>query len=347
MPESDDQKNGNKANETQLDTETYLNTFLLHPLVSPVIGIILGVIFGFGCKNWLSGLAAGTLASIAAFQSQETIKAKRSISTIEIKSIGNINAIKDEAVRILGNIQLGAGFRQLYNLARRLPDKHFLFYKKVMQGISARGGAIVVKAEQQTYLKHLKGILDHSDDSVLATLRGGRDKPQYTLDWFLQTGGNPSKQQRLNWLTSVRDADISLKIRLLLFPEDDIRTFLLSKNNRMELLNAMLYRKDGGQAGEIYQVDPQRLFDILCVSLGNEESRVVYDDFAVFDQQIVLKHNGAAALTMSIKEQMSIYLEVFNTLNSHCELFRKITLSHYGDMTWEEWDNENINKGSS
>lgn len=347
MPESDDQENSNKTNETQLDAEIYVNTFLLHPVISPIIGIILGFVFGFSCKSWLSGLAAGILASIAAFQTQETIKAKRSISTIEKTSLNNINAIKVEVMQTLGLIHLGSGFKQLYNLAKGLPEKHFSFYKGVMQGISKRGGAIVVKAEQNTYLEHLTKILSNSNNSVLATLRGGRYEPTYTLDWFLDTDAYLSKLQRLSWLTSVRDAKIKQKIRLLLFSEDDIHDFLSSKNNRIELLNAMLFRKDGGNSGKIYQVDPSDLFEVLRSSLGDEESRIAYDDFAVFDGQMVLKHNGAASLTISIKEQMSVYLEVFKPLKSHPELFREITLSHYGDMTWEEWDAQNINKGSS
>ncbi len=346
MPESDDQENGNRTNETQPSIDLISAAFL-HPVTSPIIGIMLGLIFGFACDDWLSGLAGGILSALATLYAQEFIKAKKSVCIIETKSLDSINAIKDHAMRTLGNIHLGAGFKQLYELAASLPNRHFSFYMRVMRGISKRGGAIVVKTEQNTYLKHLTEILSHSNKSVLATLRGGRYEPQYSLDWFLGTDAHLSKQQRLNWLISVRDANIKQKIRLLLFSENEIHDFLLSKTKRVVVLNAMLLREDGGDSGKIFQVDPHRLFDVLRSSLGDEESRVAYDDFAIFDGQMVLKHNGAASLTMSIKEQMSIYIEVFKPLQTHPELFREITLSHYGDMTWDDWDIQNSTKGSS
>ncbi|MCK5601436.1 hypothetical protein KAR91_06200 [Candidatus Pacearchaeota archaeon] len=340
-----------QGNSTSTE-EVHPNTsgFLLRPVTSFIVGIILGSIFGIAGEGWMDGIASGILSAIGVLYLQGFVKASslvKSFNRIKKDSLTSIEHFKNESMLSLHYIQLALGFEKLYDLARTLSTKQFLFYKTVTDNIASRGGAIVVKAEAQRYLEHLEALLPISNKSFLATLRGGRDNPEFTLDWFFVYKNGLSPGQRMGWLTSARDAKLQNKIRLLLFSEDEIKSFLVQKEKRKELLNAMLNRGDGGDAGKVYQVDPDRLFDILSESLGNEESRVAYDDFAIFDDQVVLKHNGAASLTVSIKDQMHVYREVFKPLTTHPTLFRELTLSHYGDITWATWDNQNIDKGSS
>ena len=136
----------------------------------------------------------------------------------------------------------------------------------------------------------------------------------------------------------MRDAAIETKIRLLVFSEDEIKDFLLQRDRRNGLLDAMLKSSDSVSPGSVFQVAPEDLRAQLGLVYGDEESRIVYDDYAIFDNQVVLKHNGAASLVVSIKNQIRLYREVFDLLRTRHDLFTMLTVSHYGDETWEEWE---------
>ena len=304
-------------------TGTETPRWLRHPLVSLFVGVVVGVIFGLVRADWLGGITTALLSALATFYFQNLLTAKESLRWVTRQAISTINALHH---------------RQLFDMAGTLTEKQFEIYDDIMERVVSSGGAIVIKASEFEYLQYLERLLNVSENSFLATLRGG-EFPRFSLEWFFKNEpGGLSKAQRFQWLTSVRDAAIETKIRLLVFSEDEIKDFLLQRDRRNGLLDAMLKSSDSVSLGSVFQVAPEDLRAQLGLVYGDEESRIVYDDYAIFDNQVVLKHNGAASLVVSIKNQIRLYREVFDLLRTRHDLFTMLTVSHYGDETWEEWE---------
>lgn len=308
-----------------LGGETTIRLIMLHPATSLFVGAVLGAVIGFSGEGLLAGIASGILSSIAVFYFQELIKARLALQWT-----------RASAMEIVSGFELATGLKQLFELARLLPHEHLSIYSDITNHVASEGGAIVVGAEETEYLTRLKALLNISKTSFCATLRGG-EGARFSLDWFLNPSPGLSQEQKIDYLASVRDANIPKKVRLLIFAEHETASFFLQRENRKKLLNAMLDRKSG-YPGEIYQVDPTALLNVMGVSRGDEENRIIWDDYAIFDDEVVLKHNGAASLTVSIKDQMAVYRRVFSLLETRTDLFKKVTQSHYGNETWEQWE---------
>ncbi|MFC2167757.1 hypothetical protein ACFLRW_02145 [Acidobacteriota bacterium] len=304
-----------------------MQSIMLSPAAAVLGGAFLGTIIGLAGGKWWGGIGSGILGSLSFFLLQEISQGGSGLREIEQSSSN-----------ILNNLKLSMGLKELRDLALSLPLPHLKIYSEITEKVSLNGGAIIIGAQEENYISYLGLLLKASKDSFCSIVRGG-ENPKYPLEWFFADSPGLSHRKRIKWLEDVRDANLQTKIRLLLFSEKEVKPFFKDREKRKILLEAML-SSISRNPGEVYQIDPFELLPILGSDSGDEENRIVFDDFAIFDHEILLKHNGAASLTTSIKDQIRAYLRPFLVFDNRSDIFKKITLTHFGTETWEEWENK-------
>lgn len=209
------------------------------------------------------------------------------------------------------------------------------------------GGGVIISADPGEYKDFLSDFLRLSNKCYFATLRGGKYNPKYRLRWFFNDdpdhSKNPhalTKEQKKAYLKEVNDflpfsADkesIYVKKRILFFEETEkefCEDFIIDQwRNEFFAVNKKV---------ENYLASPESVINFIGKSEFNAD--FIYEDYAIFDNEIVLKHNSNTSLYIASKDQIKSFMAVFNLLEKKplpgC--FKLLTNDNIGDVTWEDY----------
>jgi hypothetical protein len=221
-------------------------------------------------------------------------------------------------------------------------------------------GGIVIGANEKDYVRKLSELVPLTVGSFCATLRGGF-KPEYTLNWFytdskLGTATILSSKEKIEYLRLVNELRIPTenKIRIIIldkdkneldeFVRDDWRTDFFRNNSNVQVL----------------LIKPDQLIDNLIrldikindIEIQHEgETAFIWDDYAIFDGNIAVKHNGKNSLYLGVVDQIQKMMLPFELYKQHKNLFNK--LNEEGmyifdgsrnawtiEKTWNQWKAE-------
>lgn len=213
---------------------------------------------------------------------------------------------------------------------------------------STTGGGMVLNAGPPKYLEYLDKLLMTSERSFQATVRGGETDPLYTIDWFDKDDEYEEvkrnkkraiiypmkKQEKIKYLRMVDEKEGISKERILIF----------DKNNKKEFsvfLEPQCRKNYFSQNTTVscYLISPHELAYLLVKEKGLQEFEIgfIYEDFAIFDEQVVLKHDGKSTLFLGLKSQIYHYKSVFDLLRDRRDYFLEVNETHIGAKTWEEF----------
>lgn len=269
--------------------------------------------------------------------------------------------LKKDSADVHNNLAKIGLIRPLLTLHDATPGRFIDTLKKLMNQAVHRGGGIIIHANEHDYLDYIQGLLIPTSDLFFATLRGGELKPEYTLDWFfgdfkrkkdLGTETLPGdvfqfdavSQKRVKYLQNVMEAKhIKRRIRVLVFSEDE-EAFIKPFSDETKR-NLFLRLNDGI---ELYLVSPVDLFNWLDArGVSNSDAQFVWEDFAFFDNTMVLKHNSRTSLFLGVDMQIRLYKLLCDLVleNLGTENVKILTLTHIGVNKWDDWLSANVSNG--
>jgi len=282
-------------------------------------------------NNFLMSILSGGMGVISTFLCIEYKKAC-------VRGESGLSLIEDSAhkvIRMLENVLLSEPVMRLHKLcSSKYSDVLLEALDKSLQD----GGGIVVSAGPKEYLAFLDRFLAFSNNSYFATLRGGEESPKYTLSWFFRD--DPPKDpygltshKKLEFLKRVNEAQFQYKVRVILldpnsdefrdeFKNDDWRDHFFELNS----------------AVDVYLSSPSEVVAKLQPKgIPPCKAGFIYEDFAIFDDEVVLKHNSRTSLYVATKTQIESFKTLRELLHENPEIFLKLTKSRVGNYSWKEW----------
>lgn len=251
--------------------------------------------------------------------------------------------IKDTILEAVTRLEAKEPYSHLMELQKGLPWPFMEIYTQVMKESINSGGAVVISANAEKYLEYLGQFLNIVSDYFQATVRGGKLNPKYKLSWFNKKDteeetppAGMTKEEKLRYLDLVDNSKIKNKIRILVFDKDD-------RDEISDFLDEEIRKNyfEHNKSIECYLISPKDLIDLLKTKdIDEQKSHFIFEDYAIFDKEVVLKHNGIHNLSVSIKNQISWYKAVFEILEEHEDRFLKVDKFHIGDIKWEDFKNK-------
>jgi len=211
------------------------------------------------------------------------------------------------------------------------------FISEIVNKSVEQFGGIVIGVTSDKYLEYLEKLTQNAKKSFWATLRGGY-KPEYTLRWFFKDNEDRSltAAEKQQYLGFINQSSILEKIRIIILKKDEMCDFC---NDR--------YRKaffDLNKNVDVYLIDPDVLVKALSsrYELTETQCSFIWEDYAIFDEKIALKHNGRNILYLGVQNQISAMKKVFEFLKKKLEIgdplpFIKLTKDNIGSQSWEDW----------
>lgn len=264
----------------------------------------------------------------------------------ERKTEGHV--VKNAIAEVVTRLEAEKPYSSLRVLNRELPWRLLDVITEIID-YSTTGGGVVVSAGPPKYVEYLKKLIKASQNSFQATLRGGENDPLYTINWFSKNDEEleekkkkqvmypMKKEEKLAYLDMINKKQGISKERILIFDknkESEFRPFLNSQ-----------FRKDyfsHSSKVTCYLIGPDELKELLLKekNLREVQTGFIYEDFAIFDGQVVLKHDGKSSLFLGIKSQIGDYKSAFELLRDRPSYFLEVNETHIGEKTWEEFAKE-------
>jgi|GEM_PF-6401458 len=213
-------------------------------------------------------------------------------------------------------------------------------------------GGIVIGADESRYINILSELIPSTQNSFYATLRGGYS-PTYTISWFFRDTKHEqavllSANEKQNYLKCVNEAKIKNKIRIVILEEREMGDFCNDewRNSFFEL----------NESVNVYWITPMCLKAYLielrvpidngeAITIHEGETGFIWEDYAVFDERIVVKHDGRNSLYLGVYNQIKKMLLPFKLLEHQPQLFKKLDkggIYIYRNGMWQletKWDN--------
>lgn len=304
------------------------------------IGLIVGAIFYFySIKKNPGELALSILAAlISAFACFAFIEWRRNICgrQSELKSIRELS---ENTLAELARIKYSG---LIITHHRGIPIKYIDVLEKILKKSTEDSGGIIVSAGPREYAEYLNDFLCISNNCYFATLRGGKDNPKYTLKWFFEDDNekdnhfNLTKAEKQAYLQAVNSTkNIGRKIRILLFEktEDSFKKHFMDDDLRNKFFDLCTNV-------ETYLGPPTLIIEKLgeIMYIPKSKTQFIYEDYAVFDEEVVLKHNGVTSLYVAAKDQIVSFKALFELLKTD-GIFEKLTKETIGNIPWNNWKN--------
>jgi len=193
-------------------------------------------------------------------------------------------------------------------------------------------GGIIIGGDSKIYLEQLTALIKNTEKSFYATLRGGKDY-KYGISWFFEKNdkedddNNLSLDKRIQYLEVVNNnvKNLKNKKRIILFGEKELGDFCKEEHRSEYLrLNVNL---------DLFLADPGVIINYLVntgvdgESLSGSQASFIWEDYAIFDDEIVIKHNGHHSLYLGMKNQIENMKKLFKLLALEPSLFTKIDTS--------------------
>jgi hypothetical protein len=259
----------------------------------------------------------------------------------------------EQASKVASDIKLIEGFYGQAALAEGLSKEQRAVFSDLCSRIYRQGGGIVVRSDQASYFRQLQILAQTSRESIYLLLRGPVVKTPvgYTAAYhpkcFFDHEDEITTEEKLEYLTTIRDLKIPQKIRLLMFEDHEVDDFFAAASEpeimqRKVLVDSMVGGPERFRA-RAFLVDPTMITKRLDHDHPNSDiGNLVYEDFAIFDKRIVLKHNGRSSLTIGIQGQVDLFNAVFQQFETvresgSVDWIKEITVEKIGNFYWDEW----------
>lgn len=205
--------------------------------------------------------------------------------------------------------------------------------KSFFDALKLNHGGIVIGADEKEYLRRLEDLLPWARKSFRSTLRGGR-QPAWNLNWFFVPTYGVNKElvlkieQKQEYLRLVNNKKLDNKTRLLILRRGEMIS-LLDDKRRGEFLHL-------NDKVSLFSIKPKKLENALGgglvkyrgsevdVRLSPSSASFIYEDYALIDDDIALKHNGQNSLYLGVKPQIQNMLAPFWLLEEEKEWFQEI-----------------------
>jgi hypothetical protein len=241
-----------------------------------------------------------------------------------------------------------------------LPQRFWNHHKDLWNNFGAPGHCLGVPKSSQVYLKKvLPQHLELSQHSFLAL----HDLEKFPPAWFLQRDSEGQEaftsEEKLTWLRAVREKNGSLgylKLRIMMGPQLDFLRFIrtgLDENGELRgdsnpgiFLDAMLGPHNALETFHFEKDDLER-FLLKRADLDFYEAKsVVAADFALFDQKVLIEHDGGNILSVAVGDQAAWYVKFLHALTDlrRSDLASalinfngtKVTLKTFGAKAWKD-----------
>ncbi|MBI2989060.1 MAG: hypothetical protein HYY45_20035, partial [Deltaproteobacteria bacterium] len=205
-------------------------------------------------------------------------------------------ALDDQIARILVDNPYSSLINRQLQLHWQLSG---VFRSIVDEYASRRGGAIVVEARSDEYLKKLESCLEYGKQSFEAIMRGGQmllyrprwffyneEKPDYSKPPPKDANGRVKMAERKRvYLEHVNKAKFNLKVRIMIFP----KSILLEDFRDVDIREQYLETNSNVELYWLPQEDAERVLAGGDRHWGEVWNQYLQDDFAIIDS-LVLKH---------------------------------------------------------
>ena len=218
------------------------------------------------------------------------------------------------------------GFQEIINNLIRMDPEKVEVLREQFERLPMNYSGIIIGAYEDKYIQLLERLIPTTRNSFFATLRGGY-KPEYTIGWFSQDTKLRS-DEKLNYLKKVDNAKIPIKVRIIIIDPDEMGDFCND-----------LYRKnffDRNKNTHVFLIGLDLLKDKLLrmdiningTTITDEyEEAFLYEDYAIFDGCICVKHNGRNSLYLGVQSQIIKMLLPFELLRLRPEFFQKLDIN--------------------
>ncbi len=321
------------------EKERIKDNFILPMIVGVLFAIIVGILSYDNSKGLKDNINSIVLSfftgSLGAFVCFAYLEWKRSVIGRE----SELKFIEESSTRILLEFEKIKPCSPIITQHRGTSGKYIDILLEIFKKSIEDCGGIIVSAGPREYLGYLSQFLQISNETFCATLRGGETKPRFRLKWFfedddLQDPHGLSKNDKKKYLEDVNSSSTREKKRILFFDKNE-EEFKEDFKNQL--------RRNGffdlNSNVEIYLASPKVIISHLQ-NKGIPESKAnfIYEDYAIFDNEVVLKHNSTTSLYVATKDQIKSFKAVFELLDNEVYIFEKLTKTHIGKQTWDEWE---------
>lgn len=232
-----------------------------------------------------------------------------------------------------------SGFSKAVEYLIELDSEKVKVIRELFEEYPKDFGGVIIGADEKKYIETLKKFIGILKNSFFATLRGGY-KPEYTIRWFFKDTtfqySTFHASEKLEYLRNINNnKKINIKIRLIILSENEMVDFCIETiRNEFFSCNTNFF---------VFWIKPQELQNLLIRTniqidnreISNEyEATFIYDDYAILDETICIKHNGRNSLYIGAKDQILKMLLPFELLRLSPNYFKK--LDSEGIYEWHE-----------
>ncbi len=254
------------------------------------------------------------------------------------KRINKYHKIHKALVKEFGRIPFFVdGFSNFVGTLIDMDVKQTKILKKIFDDVPQDFGGVIIGADEERYIRVLEEFINTLKNSFFATLRGGY-KPEYTISWFFKDT-ILSSSEKLSYLGKVGRAPLGIKIRLIILNEKEMGDFCIDSCRNIFFNHNTNVHVFGIASEELQRLLVNERIMINGKQISNRyEAAFIYDDYAILDGSIGIKHNGRNSLYLGTRDQILKMLLPFELLRLKPEKFRKLDSKGI-----YQWNTNNIN----
>jgi len=286
-----------------------------------------------GINNLLTSIYTGLLTSALTF--------------LFIKWLDVTNKRMKEGLCMLQASEDAIKNLQVSNIYSSLAGKHLFLswnlaqiFSEIVDQTTNEGGGILIAADDTQYSRILEETLDKAQNSLRAILRGGEDEKFRPSKLFSLIGNKyvVFNKDIESYLHKVNRKKIDIKQRIMIYNFDTIKTDFGNNDLRNYFFDLFL-----GEDIMLYLASPKTLEDKF-----GKYNKIWNEDYAIFDDILILKHNIDSNLLFASIGKMECYSGIFDQLEKDYQpeytndmRFIKVTKDKIGPYSWDEKITEN------
>lgn len=256
----------------------------------------------------------------------------------------HISRLENETERLVKKTKLLDAVTRIH---QDVDPKYYAEIALLVERSGRDGGGVIIDSTTDDYMEAISNILLLEPSEYFATQRGGRT-PSYCLQYFMTNDEESASYQKLEYFERVNEAaiDRDLKTRILFFDrfeEPFVRDFA----------NVVWRQKyfECSDKVQLFLADPSMVeyrFTEQC-NMAPGRATFLWEDFVIFDNDIVVRINGRSSLCIATSQQIKRYVSLKEFCRNYITRLKEkgivedsmiapLTSAGIGNHTWSEWE---------